>query len=130
MPAPVAAPRAGVASAPVEPTDAPPPPVVARLAAPLASVATYAPRGDADSPSRMVTVWEAPRSVRQAQERVAKPRPDPPPDAVESARDAQGIPNASAPPRAAVYLFVAFALVSGWLATRAVIAGRSHPHSP
>lgn len=128
VPAPVAAPRAGVASAPVEPTDAPPPPVVARLAAPLASVATYAPRGDVESPSRIVTVWEAPRSVRQAQERAATPRPDPPPD--ESPQDAQEIPNASAPPRAAVYLLVAFALVSGWLATRAVIAGRSHPHSP
>jgi hypothetical protein len=140
-PAPAAPgePREGMASAPAEPAVRPP--EVARLAAGGASVATYAPRGEAETHSKMVTIWEAPRGVRQARARAEPQRPAASPAAVEHhapsqapSRDeeraiqheVQPIAGASAPPRAAVLLLVAFALVAGGVATGAVIAGRSH----
>ena len=129
-PATSADPREGVAIAPAEPSDRTS--GVARLAAGGTSFATWTPRGDAEAPSRMVTVWEAPRAIRPARAKAEPQRQAGAPAAVEPPRDearergVQPIPGASAPPRALVYLLVASALVAGGVATGAVLAGRSH----
>jgi S1-C subfamily serine protease len=101
---------------------------VARLSASGASMPTWGPQTATRPPEETVTVWEAPRSVRQARPGASPQRPTSAQRDVDVPRPVQQLPPANAPPRAAVYVLMAFALVSGGVATGAYVAGRSHSH--